>query len=147
MFFIIVACAATLYASGMTTIATAEDAARALRPIAGDFAFLLFAVGIIGTGMLTVPILAGSASYAIAESFNWDRGLSLKFRQAHAFYGIIILSMVMGLVMNFIHLDPIKALLYSAVGNAIIAPIVLIFIVAIELQLGVREYDGAVPDA
>ena len=131
MFFIIVVCAATLFANGITNINTAEEAALALRPLAGEFAFLLFAIGIIGTGMLSIPILAGSASYALSESFGWDRGLYLKLRQAHAFYGVIIASMLIGLAINFLNLDPIKMLIYSAVANGLIAPPVLFLIVRI----------------
>ena len=131
MFFIIVASAATLYAEGITNINTAEEAALALRPIAGEFTFLLFTIGIIGTGLLTIPILAGSASYALSESFGWDTGLHLKLRQAHAFYGVIIVSMLVGLGMNFVGIDPIKALIYSAVVNGLVAPIVLVLIVRI----------------
>ncbi len=129
MFFIIAACAGTLYAHGVTNIATAADAAEALRPIAGNLAFILFAIGIIGTGMLAIPVLAGSTSYAISESFGWKHGLYRKLKEAYAFYGIIIISMVLGFAMNLIGLDPIKALIYSAVLNAFVAPIVLFFIV------------------
>jgi Mn2+/Fe2+ NRAMP family transporter len=131
MFFIIVTCAATLFAHGITNIATAEQAAEALRPLAGNFAFFLFTLGIVGTGMLAVPVLAGSASYALSESFGWKQGLYKKFHQAHAFYGVIILSMILGLLMNFMNIDPIKALIYSAVANGLIAPIILILIVRI----------------
>jgi NRAMP (natural resistance-associated macrophage protein)-like metal ion transporter len=129
MFFIIAACAGTLYLHGITNIQTADQAALALEPFAGQWAFALFAIGIIGTGMLAVPILAGSAAYAISESFKWKTGLYRKLHDAYAFYGIIIIAMIIGLFMNFIGLDPIKALIYSAVGNGIVAPIVLIFIV------------------
>jgi NRAMP (natural resistance-associated macrophage protein)-like metal ion transporter len=128
MFFIITACGATLFAQG-ATINTAADAASALRPIAGEAAYLFFALGIIGTGMLAVPVLAGSAAYALAESFHWKYGLYRKLPHARAFYGVIIIAMVIGLLMNFTGIDPIKALLYSAVANGLVAPIVLIFIV------------------
>ena len=129
MFFIIAACAATLSAHGITNIQTADQAAEALRPLAGEWAYLLFALGIIGTGMLAVPILAGSASYAISESFKWHTGLYRKLDEAYAFYGVIIVAMVVGLLINFSGLDPIKALIYSAVANGIIAPVILILIV------------------
>ncbi|MDH4358507.1 MAG: Nramp family divalent metal transporter [Candidatus Berkelbacteria bacterium] len=129
MFFIITACAATLNASGLTNIQTAAQAAEALRPLAGDYSYLLFAVGIIGVGLLGIPILAGSASYAIAESFGWKEGLSYKLKQASGFYGVIILSIVIGLLLNFVGLDPIKALIYSAVANGLVAPVVLVLIV------------------
>ncbi len=129
MFFIIVTCAATLFANGMTDIKTAEQAASALRPLAGDSAFLLFTLGIVGIGLLSVPVLAGSASYAISEALGWKEGLYRKFKQAHAFYGVIIVSMIFGLVMNFVGMDPIKSLIYAAVLNGIVAPIILVLIV------------------
>lgn len=129
MFFIIAVCAATLYHQGITNINTAADAALALKPLAGDYAFLLFAAGIIGTGLLAVPVLAGSAAYAISESFLWKSGLHRKLKDAYAFYGVIIISMVVGLLLNFIGLDPIKVLIYSAVLNGLIAPVIIILIV------------------
>ena len=129
MFFIILTCAATLFSAGITNIQTAAEAATALRPLAGQYAFLLFAVGIIGVGLLGVPVLAGSASYALSESFGWKQGLYHKFNKARAFYGVIILSMIIGLALNFVGLDPIKALIYSAVANGIVAPIILVLIV------------------
>lgn len=131
MFFIIAACAATLFKYGITNIQTAAEAAAALRPIAGDRAYLLFAVGIIGTGMLAIPVLAGSASYAISESFGWKYGLYRKLKEANAFYGVIIFSTLIGVGLNFIGIDPIKALIYSAVGNGLVAPVVLILIIAL----------------
>ncbi|MDO8593602.1 MAG: divalent metal cation transporter [bacterium] len=127
-FFIIAAVSGTLYASGVTDIATADQAAMALKPF-GEFAFLLFALGIVGTGLLAVPVLAGSAAYAIAESFGWKHGLHLKLRQAYAFYGVIVVAMFIGIVANLMHLDPIKGLIYAAVVNGIIAPFVLFFVV------------------
>lgn len=130
MFFIIVTCAATLFPAGIQ-VATAEDAAVALRPIAGQQAYILFALGIIGTGMLAVPVLAGSSAYALAEAFGWKSGLYKKLNHAHAFYGVIIIAMLCGLVMNFTGIDPIKALIYSAVLNGLIAPIILFFVVRI----------------
>ncbi len=129
MFFIIAACAATLFANGITDIKTASDAAVALRPFAGDFAFFLFAVGILGTGLLAIPVLAGASSYAISESLGWKTGLYRKLKQAYSFYGVIIVAMVLGIVLNFIGIDPIKALIYSAVLNGIISPFMLFFIV------------------
>jgi len=131
MFFIIAACGALLFSHGITNITSAAQAAEALRPFAGDSTYLLFATGIIGTGLLAIPVLAGSSSYAFAESFKLNEGLYRKFKQAHAFYGVNILSMLVGLGLNFIGLDPIKALIYSAVFNGIVAPIVLVLIVLI----------------
>jgi NRAMP (natural resistance-associated macrophage protein)-like metal ion transporter len=131
MFCIIAVCAATLFQHGITNIQSAAQAAAALKPIAGRYAFLLFALGIIGTGFLAVPILAGSTSYAMAESFKWREGLYQKFKRAKNFYGIIIVAMGLGLLMNFTGLDPIKALIYSAALNGIIAPVILVLIVSI----------------
>lgn len=129
MFFIIAACGAILFSHGITNIQSTAQAAEALRPFAGNATFTLFAVGIIGTGMLAIPVLAGSSSYALAESFRWKEGLFYKLKQAYAFYGIIIISMLVGFGINFIGLDPIKALIYAAVGNAIVAPLILLCIV------------------
>jgi NRAMP (natural resistance-associated macrophage protein)-like metal ion transporter len=131
MFFIIAACGALLFTHGITNITSAAQAAEALRPFAGDSTYLLFASGIIGTGLLAIPVLAGASSYAFAESFKLHEGLYRKFKQAHAFYGVIILSMLVGLSLNFVGLDPIKALIYSAVFNGIVAPVVLVLIVLI----------------
>jgi len=129
MFFIIATCAAVLFSHGIKNINTAQDAALALKPLAGQNAYLLFALGIVGTGMLAVPILAGATSYALAESFGWKLGLHKNLKQAPSFYGIIILSMAIGLGLNFVGIDPIKALIYSAVGNGLVAPVILLFIV------------------
>jgi NRAMP (natural resistance-associated macrophage protein)-like metal ion transporter len=131
MFFIVATCGALLFTHGITNINSAAQAAEALRPFAGNQTYLLFAGGIIGTGLLTIPVLAGSSSYAAAESFRWQEGLFRNLRQAHAFYGVIIISMLVGLGLNFIGLNPIKALIYSAVANGIVAPIVLVPIVKI----------------
>jgi len=131
MFFIIATCGATLFKNGITNIGTAADAALALRPFAGNFAFTLFAFGILGTGLLAIPVLAGSASYAISESFGWKTGLYKKLRQATSFYGVIIIAMILGIILNFVGLDPIKALIYSAVLNGLISPIILFLIVRI----------------
>lgn len=127
-FFILAACAGTLHVSGITDIATADQAALALKPF-GQAAYLFFALGIVGTGLLAVPVLAGSTAYAIAESFGWTHGLYRKLHQAYAFYGVIIVSMVVGIVANFFHLDPIKGLIYAAVANGVIAPVILVFVV------------------
>lgn len=131
MFFIIAACGAILFPNGITNITSAAQAAEALRPFAGDTTYLLFAVGIIGTGLLAIPVLAGASSYALSEAFRWKEGLYRPLRQAHAFYGIIIISMLAGMGMNFIGIDPIKALIYSAVANGIVAPVILFFVVSL----------------
>lgn len=129
MFFIIAAGGAALFSHGITNINTAADAAAALRPIAGDQAYLLFALGIIGTGLLAVPVLAGSASYALSESFKWKHGLYRKLKEAYAFYGVIMIATLVGLAINFIGIDPMKALIYSAVANGLVAPVILVLIV------------------
>lgn len=129
MFFIIAACGGVLYPNGVTEITSAAQAAEALRPFAGPATYYLFAFGIIGTGLLSIPVLAGSSSYAVAESLRWKSGLHRNLRQAYAFYGIIILSLLIGLSLNFVGIDPIKALIYSAVANGIVAPLILFFIV------------------
>jgi Mn2+/Fe2+ NRAMP family transporter len=137
MFFIIAACAGTLYANGITNITTAAEAARALRPFAGDLAFFMFTLGIVGIGMLAIPVLAGSTSYAISESFGFKHGLYRKLKEAYAFYGVIIVSVVIGILLNFIGLDPIKSLIYSAVANGIVAPFILVFIVRLSSNKGI----------
>lgn len=131
MFFIIAVCANTLFVNGITNINTASDAALALKPFAGPWATTLFAIGIIGTGMLAIPVLAGSTAYAIAESFGWREGLYRKLREARAFYGVIIVSVITGIIINFVGIDAIKALIYSAIANGIVAPIIIILIVHI----------------
>ncbi|HEX7593607.1 MAG TPA: Nramp family divalent metal transporter [Anaerolineae bacterium] len=131
MWFIIVTTASTLFRHGITNIDSAPKAAEALRPIAGDFAYVLFAVGIIGTGFLAVPILAGSAAYAVAETFKLREGLYLKLRQAPGFYGIIAFSTLLGFAMNLIGINPIQALYYTAVLNGIVAPPLLLIIMLI----------------
>jgi len=131
MFFIIVACAAVLNASGITDIKTAAQAAEALRPFAGDASYFLFTIGIIGTGLLGIPVLAGSSSYAFAESFGFREGLHKKLRQAYSFYGLIIISVLVGLILNFVGLDPIKALIWAAVINGLVAPVILAMIVVL----------------
>lgn len=131
MFFIIAACGGVLNANGITNIESAAQAAEALRPFAGDATYTLFAIGIIGTGMLAIPILAGSISYAISESYRWREGLYRPLKQAYAFYGIIIIAMMIGLLINFIGIDPIQALIYSAFINGLVAPVILALIVII----------------
>ncbi len=130
-FFIITTAASTLGKNGIVTVATASEAAAALQPLAGRFAALLFAAGVIGTGLLAVPVLAGSASYAIAEAFEWKEGLSRTFRQAPGFYGVIILSTAVGLVVNLLDVPAFTMLYYAAVLNGIMAPPLMIFILLV----------------
>ena len=120
-YFIVLTTAATLNAHNVTDIQTAADAANALRPIAGDFAFALFALGIIGTGLLAIPVLAGSAAYAVADVFGWRSTLEARFPEARGFYVIILAATVVGFALGFTSLDPIKMLVWSAVLNGIVA--------------------------
>jgi len=118
---ILITTAAALHAHGITNIQTSAQAALALKPLAGRFAFTIFALGIIGTGLLALPVLAGSAAYALGEAFDWPVGLALKANRARAFYGTIVVAMLAGALMNFSPLDPIKALFWSAVVNGVVA--------------------------
>lgn len=131
MFFIIVTTASTLNAHGITNIETAAQAASALRPLAGEFAYHLFALGIVGTGLLAIPILAGSTSYAVSEAFEWKGGLSKKCKESPGFYGVIVVSTIIGLLINLAGIDPIKALYYSSALNGLLAPPLLVFILLI----------------
>jgi NRAMP (natural resistance-associated macrophage protein)-like metal ion transporter len=132
---IIVVAATVLNANGVTNIATAADAARALQPLvhtfpyAGFLAKLIFAIGITGLGLLAVPVLSASASYALSEAVNWREGLNLKLKRAHGFYGVITIATLIGLMINFVGIDPIKALVFAAVFNGV-AAVPLIFIIA-----------------
>jgi NRAMP (natural resistance-associated macrophage protein)-like metal ion transporter len=129
--FIIFATAATLHVNGITEIESSSQAAEALRPVAGEFAFLLFALGIIGTGMLAVPVLAGSAAYAVSEMFRWRAGLDQYPGKAKAFYGVIAAATLGGVVLTFTPLDPIRALYWSAVINGVLAAPLIAIMVAI----------------
>ncbi len=132
---IIVTTATVLYGHGITNIATSADAAKALEPLvrtfphAGFIAKIIFAFGVIGLGLLAVPVLSGSASYAVAEAFNWKEGLNLKFKRAHGFYGVITIATLIGLLINFLGMNPIKALVITAVINGVVA-VPLIFLIA-----------------
>ncbi len=119
--FIIITAAATLNAAGITDIQTSSQAAEALRPLAGYFTFAVFAAGIVGTGMLAVPVLAGSAAYALGEALQWSTGLARLPLDAKAFYGTIAVATLIGIFINFINLDPFKALFWCAVLNGIVA--------------------------
>ena len=134
-FFIILSTAATLHSAGVTDIQTSAQAAEALRPIGGQTTFLLFSLGIIGTGMLAVPVLAGSAAYAVSESFDWQSGLDRKVHEALEFYGIIAVATVGGVALNFTHLDPMRALVWSAQINGVIA----VPIMTVMMLLAARE--------
>jgi Mn2+/Fe2+ NRAMP family transporter len=133
-FSIMLTTAVTLHDAGITDIQTSAQAAEALRPIAGPFAFLLFAAGIIGTGMLAIPVLAGSAAYAVSEAMAWPIGLSLEPMKAKGFYAIITLATVIGIGIDLAPVDPIKALLWAAMLNGIIA----VPIMAVMMRMAVR---------
>ena len=128
---IVIATAVTLNAHGITHIQTSAQAAEALRPVAGDFAFFIFALGIIGTGLLAVPVLAGSAAYAVSELFGWRAGLSRGFGEARGFYSIIIAATGIGTAMSVLDIDPIKALVWSAVVNGVISVPIMVVLMLI----------------
>jgi Mn2+/Fe2+ NRAMP family transporter len=120
----------TLHVAGITDINTAAQAARALRPLAGDFAYLLFAVGIMGVGLIGVPVLAGSGAYALSEAMGWKWGLERKSTDARGFYGVIAVSVLIGIVIQYSPIDPMKALFWSAVINGVVAaPLMAVIIV------------------
>jgi NRAMP (natural resistance-associated macrophage protein)-like metal ion transporter len=137
--FIVLTTAATLNAHGIKDIQTSSQAAEALRPIAGEFAFVVFALGIVGTGMLAVPVLAGSAAYALGEAMRWNVGLSQKPRSARAFYGAIAVATLVGATLNFTPLDPIKALFWSAVINGVAAVPIMIIIMHLSSRRAVMR--------
>ena len=132
--FIIITTAATLNAHGVTDIETSSQAAEALRPIAGEFTFVVFAFGIVGIGLLAVPVLAGSAAYALGEAMGWPTGLSRLPKDAQAFYGTIAVGTLVGVFINFVHLDPIKALFWAAVINGVVAVPLMVVIMIIARQ-------------
>lgn len=131
MLFIIITAGLTLFPAGISEIETATEAAAVLKPLAGSFASLLFTLGILGTGFLAVPILAGSAGYAVSETFRWKEGLRLRFSQAKGFYGVIILSTIVGLCLNAFGVPPFHMLYLSAISNGLCAPILLVLILLI----------------
>jgi NRAMP (natural resistance-associated macrophage protein)-like metal ion transporter len=126
MYFIILAAAVTLHAHGVTKIETSKQAAEALRPLAGSLAYFLYTAGLIGVGLLAIPTLTGSAAYAFAETFAWREGLDQRFRGARPFYFVIIVSTVIGIAMDFLKINPVKALFWTAIINGILAPFLLV---------------------
>jgi Mn2+/Fe2+ NRAMP family transporter len=126
MFFIIVTTASTLNAHGQTHIETSADVASALKPLAGPFAMLLYTIGIVGTGLLAIPTLAGSAAYAFAETFDWEQGIDEVFTKARAFYGVVGISIALGIAMDFAGISAVKALYWTAVINGLLAPFLMI---------------------
>ena len=130
-YFVILAAGATLHVSGKTDIQSATDAAQALRPLAGNLATVLFAVGLIGAGLLAVPVLTGSAAYAVAETFGWPSGLDEKPRHAAKFYAVIAVSTLVGVLIDFVGINPIKALFWAAVINGVVAPPLLVIVMLV----------------
>jgi Mn2+/Fe2+ NRAMP family transporter len=131
MFFIILTTGTVLFKGGIHQIDTVEQAAQALKPLAGNSAYLLFAIGVIGTGLLAIPVLSGSLSYIITETFGWKEGLDKKFHEAKAFYIIIAISLFLGLLINYIGISPIQALIYSAILYGLTAPVLIAIIIHI----------------
>jgi NRAMP (natural resistance-associated macrophage protein)-like metal ion transporter len=131
MYFIILATGAALHAQGITQIDTVEQAAKTLEPAAGKYAYLLFAIGVIGTGLLAIPVLAGSLSYILAETFGWKEGLDKKFYQAKGFYIAGIVSILIGLTLNFAGISPVKSLIYTAILYGLTAPVMIAIIIHI----------------
>jgi NRAMP (natural resistance-associated macrophage protein)-like metal ion transporter len=144
-FFIILTTAVTLHAHGMKHIATAAQAATALRPIAGKFAFSLFSLGIIGTGLLAVPVLAGSAAYGVAEAMHWKFGMERRLTEATRFYGVIAAAVLIGLALNFTRVDPIQALFWTAVINGVVAvPLIVVIMLMASRTRVMRQF--VIPD-
>lgn len=137
MYFIILTTALTLHKHGITNIETSKQAAEALRPLAGNFAYMLYTLGLIGTGLLAIPTLTGSAAYAFAETFSWKEGLDEPFRRALPFYAVVILSTLLGIAIDFAGINPVRALFWTAVINGLLAPFLLvgILIAASDSQL------------
>jgi Mn2+/Fe2+ NRAMP family transporter len=131
MFFIILTAATVLFKAGIHKIETVDQAAKALQPLVGKFAYLIFAIGVLGTGLLGIPVLAGSQAYMLAETFGWKAGLDKRFPQAKPFYISIIVSLMVGLSLNFIGISPIQALVYTAILYGLTAPVLIAVIMHI----------------
>jgi Mn2+/Fe2+ NRAMP family transporter len=145
-FFIILATAVTLHTAGLTNIQTAAQAASALKPLAGEFAFLLFTVGIVGVGLLAVPVLAGSAAYALADTMGWPYGLGRKLSEARGFYGVLALSVLAALVLQYSPIDPMKALFWSAVINGVVAvPLMAVIILLVSKKSVMGPFTASRP--
>lgn len=131
MYFIILTTGTVLYNGNIHQIDTVEQAAMTLKPLAGDLAYILFAVGVIGTGLIAIPVLSGSLSYIFSEAFGWEQGLDKKFHEAKGFYTIIAISLILGLSLNYVGISPIKALIYTAVLYGLTAPVLIAIILHI----------------
>jgi len=146
MFFIILTTALTLHVHGITNIQTSKDAAQALFPLAGKFAGTLFALGVVGTGLLAIPTLTGSAAYALAETFAWREGLNRRFRGASHFYLVIVISTLIGIAMDFLKVNPVRALYWTAVINGLLAPVLLIGIIFASIdQTVMKDQPSSIP--
>jgi Mn2+/Fe2+ NRAMP family transporter len=126
MYFIILAAAVTLHNHGVTKIDTSKQAAEALRPLAGSLAYFLYTAGLIGVGLLAIPTLTGSSAYAFAETFKWKQGLDKSFKGARFFYTVLIFSTLLGIAMDFLNINPVKALYWTAIINGVLAPFLLV---------------------
>lgn len=145
-YFIILATGVTLHASGVTDIDTAAEAAGALRPLAGDFAYILFAMGILGVGFIGVPVLAGSGAYALAEAMDWKWGLERRMSDARGFYGVIAVSVLLGIVIQFSPISPMKALFWSAVINGVVAvPLMVVIMLLVTRKSVMGPYTASWP--
>ncbi len=139
MFFIIVTTAATLHARGIFSISSSREAAEALRPIAGEWCFELYTVGLIGVGLLAIPTLAGSAAYALAEVYGWKQGLDEKLKKARSFYAVVLLAIGAAIALDFAHVNAIRALYWSAVINGLLAPVLLVGILAVAIDSTIMQ--------
>jgi Mn2+/Fe2+ NRAMP family transporter len=139
MFFIILTTAVTLHQHGITKIGTSREAAEALRPLAGDYAYFLYTIGIVATGLLAIPTLAGSAAYAVAETFDWPYGLDEKFKNATAFYSVFVVAMIGGMVLDYLNVNPIKALYWTAIINGVLAPFLLLALLLVSTDRRVMQ--------
>jgi Mn2+/Fe2+ NRAMP family transporter len=140
-FFMILATAVTLHVAGVTDIRTAAQAASALRPLAGDFAFMLFALGILGVGLIGVPVLAGSGAYALCETMGWKWGLERRTRDARGFYGVIAVSVLLALIIQYSPINPMKALFWSAVINGVVAiPLMAVIVILVSKKSVMGPY-------
>jgi NRAMP (natural resistance-associated macrophage protein)-like metal ion transporter len=143
---IMLATGVTLYAAGVTTIETAAQAASALRPLAGDFAFALFALGILGVGLIGVPVLAGSAAYAVAETMGWREGLERKAKDARGFYSVIAVSVLLGMALEYTPINPMRALFFSAVINGVVAvPLLVVIVLLVSKPSVMGRYTASRP--
>jgi len=145
MYFIILTTALTLHRHGITNIRTSREAAEALRPLAGNFAAVLFTAGVLGVGFLAIPTLSGSAAYALAETFGWHQGLDAKFKSARAFYIVVIVSSIAGVVMDFANINPVKALFWTAVINGLLAPFLLTAVLLVALDRRIMHNQPSSP--